>query len=121
VTPQRRVSTNLARSLRVHDCWSGQTITGVRRRMISRICALWLVTLILLPFTAPFKTYDLGTSSSHRSLDWLPKDNTDSDEKLPPPSDWFLIPRELNTVRLKASVPLSRIEEHQRQYTLLRL
>jgi hypothetical protein len=32
--------------------------------MLSRLCALWLVTLIVLPFTAPFSTCDAPSSPS---------------------------------------------------------
>jgi hypothetical protein len=31
--------------------------------MVSRICAIWLVVLIVLPFTAPFPAVDTGASS----------------------------------------------------------
>jgi hypothetical protein len=27
--------------------------------MLTRLCALWLIVLVLLPFTAPFSTFDL--------------------------------------------------------------
>ena len=41
--------------------------------MLSRTCALWLVVLILLPFSAPFSTCDLATvfpaASRHDSAD----------------------------------------------------
>jgi hypothetical protein len=120
-TAQPRLSTDLARPMRVHRCRSAKTIISLRRHRISRICAVWLVTLILLPFTAPFKTYDLGNSASDHPLEWLLKDNTDSDDKLAPPSDWFLIRPALNIVSPAPSDLLSWIEEHKSQYILLRL
>jgi hypothetical protein len=42
---------------------------------------LWLITNILLPFTAPFRTYDL-TPSSNQAGDTLLKDKLDSDDKV---------------------------------------
>jgi hypothetical protein len=32
--------------------------------MLSRLCAIWLVTLIVLPFTAPFATVEAAASQS---------------------------------------------------------
>src|SRR5215471_18460125 len=32
--------------------------------MLSRLCAIWLVTLIVLPFTAPFATVEATASQS---------------------------------------------------------
>jgi hypothetical protein len=32
--------------------------------MLSRLCAIWLVTLIVLPFTAPFATVEAAASPS---------------------------------------------------------
>jgi hypothetical protein len=43
---------------------------------------LWLITNILLPFTAPFRTYDLTPSSNQRAGDTLFKDKLDSDDKV---------------------------------------
>lgn len=33
--------------------------------MISKFCALWLVVLVLSPFTAPFSTCDFGSPLRH--------------------------------------------------------
>ena len=106
---------------RVHRCRRGRTITILRRHTISKICALWLITLILTPFTAPFKSFDLANATSDRSHDGLPKDKTDSDQKVADPSDWFLFPPALNTIFVKPFARLSRIEVHQLQSTILRL
>ena len=105
---------------RVHRCRSDRGIQSLRRT-ISKICALWLVTLILLPFTAPFKTYELGNGASDRSHDWLPKDKTDSDDKLTAPSTWVLLSPALNGLIVKHFARLGQIEEHHLQYTILRL
>jgi hypothetical protein len=118
---QRRASTDLAQLVRVSRCVSGQTIVSMRQLTISRICALWLVALILVPFTAPFKTYDLGHSSSDGSLDWLPKDKSDSGEKLAPPDPWLVIPAPLTIGRLTNVAGVTRIDERRPLDTLLRL
>jgi hypothetical protein len=106
---------------RVHRCWRGRRSVSLRRHTISRICALWLITLILLPFTAPFKSYDLGNSTSDRSHDGLPKDKTDSDQKVAAPSDWFLFPPARNIIVVKHFARVSPVKEHQLQSTVLRL
>jgi len=106
---------------RVHRCRSDRGIKGLRPHTISKICALWLVALILLPFTAPFKTYELGNAATDRSHDGLPKDTTDSDEKLTAPSSWLLFSPVLNGLIVKHFTRLSQIEEHHLQYTILRL
>jgi hypothetical protein len=111
----------LLRVPRVHRCWRGRRIISLPRLTISRICALWLITLILLPFTAPFKSYDLANSTSDRSHDGLPKDKTDSEQKVAGPSDWFLFPPARNTIVVKHFARLSLIEEHPLQSTILRL
>ena len=46
---------------------------------IAKLSALWLFLLILIPFTAPFRTIDLsGSPLSHQS-DGIPKDKSDAD------------------------------------------
>jgi hypothetical protein len=54
----------------------------LRQHAVSKICALWLLTLILTPFTAPFRTIDLNDSWKTGSHDALPKDKVASDESL---------------------------------------
>ena len=94
---------------------------GVRRHTISKICALWIVALILTPFTAPFKTYDLADARTDGTHDGLPKDKTAPDEKLTGPSDASLIPPSLNILIIK---PLTRHDQNdarQPQSTILRV
>jgi hypothetical protein len=45
------------------------------------VAALWLLTLVLTPFTAPFRTFDLSNAPSPQHFDTLPKDKVD-DEKV---------------------------------------
>jgi hypothetical protein len=49
-------------------------------RLLSRIAAIWIATLILLPFTAPFSTYDLHDHSSNSPYDTLAKDQAKADD-----------------------------------------
>jgi hypothetical protein len=54
----------------------------VRRHATARISALWLIALILLPWTAPFRTFDLSHSSGHQRFETVPKDKADGDATL---------------------------------------
>jgi hypothetical protein len=48
----------------------------LRAHLLSKLAAITFMVLILLPFTAPFRSFDLAQSSSHAS-DALPKDVKD--------------------------------------------
>jgi hypothetical protein len=37
--------------------------------ILYRLVAVWMVTLIVLPFTAPFKTFDLGVATVEAGVD----------------------------------------------------
>ena len=37
--------------------------------LLYRLVAVWLITLIVLPFTAPFKTFDLGVATVEAGVD----------------------------------------------------
>ena len=37
--------------------------------IVYRLASVWLVTLIVLPFTAPFKTFDLGVATVEAGVD----------------------------------------------------
>src|ERR1700687_1923890 len=58
-------------------------------RALSRLCALWLVAQILLPFTAPFPTCDLSDflgSAHHHGAPLLPSNSrADGDYTFAPP------------------------------------
>ena len=52
---------------------------SLRRSAVSKLLALWFVVLIVLPFTAPFRAWEIGApikppSSDAFSSDKLPKD-----------------------------------------------
>ena len=93
----------------------------MRQYTISKIFALWIVGLILTPFTAPFKTYDVAGIQTDGAHDGLPKDKTAPDEKLTGLSDATLIPPSLNVVVVKPFTHHSQNEERQPQSTVLRL
>jgi hypothetical protein len=114
-----RMSTDLAARALVHGCRKIWCFVGLRRHLVSRLAAVSLLTLILLPFTAPFATYQPASSSTH-SLDGIPKEKTGSDDKLIVPSQalLFLTVRVLVT----ASADLeSQLQAHPQQQTVLRI
>jgi len=84
-----------------------QRFAGLRAHVASKLSAMTFIVLILLPFTAPFRSYDLTQATSH--TDALPKDikeKTDS-ECVVTPATWSL-PLPV----LTASVAEGRAESH---------
>jgi hypothetical protein len=112
----------LLRVLPVRSRQTQRLVAGLRRHTISRVCALWIVALILIPFTAPFKTYELrGSSHDASSHDGLPKDKAATDEKLAglPHASQFAPPLRIVVV----SLVTRRTDggHHQPRSTILRL
>jgi len=70
----------------------------MRRIAAEKIAALVLLGLILLPFTAPFKTYALSTPRSQHSDDQLVKDKLGYDETLVEPAQRCHVPAVLNVL-----------------------
>jgi len=95
-------------------------LLSVRRHAISRICSLWLIALILIPFTAPFRTFDLAGSTSH-SYDGLPKDKVDSDDKLAALGDTTLPLPSRDVIVATPFVRVSQLQGDPLQVTVLRL
>ena len=93
----------------------------MRRLAISKICALWIAALILLPFTAPFKTVDLPNSQSAGSHDALPKDKVDADDKTVAPTDGSLLPPSLRIVVVRSVARQDQVDQHLLQHAILRL
>ncbi len=83
---------------RIRPYRGARPFSSLRERAVSKISALTIVTLVLLPFTAPFKTYDLAGARNDSSQDGLPKDQIDSDDKVVGPSDESFVPPVLNVV-----------------------
>ena len=89
--------------------------------MVSKVCALSIITLVLIPFTAPFKTYELSGSRSDHAHDGLPKDKIDSDEKLVDLSGDSLTAPALNIFPVEPPTRPKQIGERQLQTTILRI
>jgi len=98
-----------------------RTISSLREHTISKIFALVFLALILVPFTAPFRTFELASSHSDRSHDGLPKDKVGSDEKLAALPAASVGPQALTIVAVKARVRPHQIQEPPRRSTILRI
>jgi hypothetical protein len=104
----------------VHRWQPGQRIDYFRRLTISKVFALLIVALILLPFTAPFRTYDLATAQSG-SHDALPKDKVDADDKIATPAEGSLLPPSLSMVVVRPVARQNQVEQHPLHHSILRL
>jgi hypothetical protein len=115
------VSTDVAEMTHVHRARKRRRLIGLRRHLISKVCALSIITLVLVPFTAPFKTYTLVGPSNGHAHDGLPKHKIASDEKLAGVSDESLVAPAANTVAVEPSTHRNQIEERQLHATILRI
>lgn len=95
----------------------------LRRHAVARIFAFTFISLILLPFTAPFPTYQLD-SAHGQPYGALPKEfknKLESDESLTLPSDCpFSLPA-LSEVFVGSFVCSNQIADHPLHHTVLRL
>jgi len=57
-----------------------QTLAAVRTHALSKAWAVFFIVLILLPFTAPFPTFDLGGTTSTHAVDCFDKTKTAADD-----------------------------------------
>jgi len=109
---------------RVHRSWRAHRFVRLRQHRLSKLLALWFILLILLPFTAPFPTYQFGSPSSSHPYDAIPKDAKDKagfDEDLALPSAWSLVPPAL-TGRVGGHLGRSnQLDRHSPHHTVLRL
>jgi hypothetical protein len=85
------------------------------------MCVVWLLGLILVPFTAPFKTFDLAGSTRGHSLDGLPKDKLCSDDKAAGPPPGSLFRPGLAFVPLQLISGSNQIETFHLQHLILRI
>ena len=95
----------------------------LRKHAIARVCAMWFIALILLPFTAPFPTYQLDGANSH-PYDALPKEfknKIDADDGLIVPADVRLAVPAFASLALSWFLPSDRVAAHTLQHTILRL
>jgi hypothetical protein len=92
----------------------------MRRLALAKVAALMLLALILLPFTAPFKTYAFSATRSQHSDDQLVNDKLGDDEKLVESSERWHAPRALNVL---VSPPILRdqVQQPQLHSTVLRI
>jgi hypothetical protein len=95
----------------------------LRRHATSRIFAVAFITLILLPFTAPFPTYHFD-STHGRPYDVLPKELKDklgSDDSLVLPSDCPVTLPVLTTRFIGPSLRSDQSSSQQLRHTVLRV
>ena len=95
----------------------------VRQHSLAKLSALAFITLILLPFTAPFPTYQLdpGHGSPYDALPKEFKNKLDSDDGLILPSDCRLSLPALSEVSTRSFVHANQIVDYPLQHTVLRL
>jgi hypothetical protein len=117
------VSTNLAEPAAVGRSRFTNRLARVRQHAIARLSALAIITLILLPFTAPFPTYELDPAHGH-PYDALPKEyknKLDSDDGLILPAICCASIPALSQVAVRPGLRLTAIVEPPPQHTVLRL
>ena len=102
-------------------CRRRRTISSLSSRAISKISALCLVALCLLPFSAPFKVFDLGSSHGERSTTSVAKDKVDSDDEWVSAPDESLVPPHLMFVVVAPFTRPSQLEQHSLSSMALRL
>lgn len=95
----------------------------LRRHAVAKIFAFAIVALILVPFTAPFPTYQLDLWHGH-PYDALPKESKsklESDDTLILPSDCPLSVPALSEVFVSSFVCSDQIADHPLHHAVLRL
>jgi hypothetical protein len=95
----------------------------LRRHAVAKLFAFAFIALILVPFTAPFPTYQLDSTHGH-PYDALPKEfknKLGSDETLILPSDCLLALPALTEVFVGSFVCSDQVSDHPLYHTVLRL
>ena len=107
----------------MHRSRRAQRFVRLRQHAIAKLSALAFITLILLPFTAPFPSYPLdpGHGSPYDALPKEFKNKLESDEGLILPSDCCLSQPALSEVSILPFVRPHQITDHPPQHTILRL
>jgi hypothetical protein len=114
---------NLAQPGRVHRSRRAHLFVRLRRHAIARLSAVAFIALILLPFTAPFPTYQLDPAHGH-PYDALPKEyknKVDSDDGLILPSLGDAAIPALGQIAVQPLVRSNPIVDPPLQHTVLRL
>src|SRR5262249_36363758 len=91
----------------------------MRTHGISRFCALALIALILLPFTAPFPTCELGGAQKTRPCDAVAKDKGSEDNLVLVDAGFFAPP--VLIAPAAVSSPLHPVDFERLPRTNLRL
>jgi hypothetical protein len=108
----------------MHGRTRSRRLGRLRQHALSKVCAAWFITLILLPFTAPFPTYQLDHSSNGFPYDAIPKEVKDkigSDDELALPSGWSVVPVTLNIVFARPVLVFNQTSRYPPPDTVLRL
>jgi hypothetical protein len=92
-----------------------------RCRTITTIVAVFLAVLILLPFSAPFKTFDLSDTHSGGGSGNLPNEKLDCDDDLVNLSGGSLVPPDFAIVVVAPFTHSRPLDTHPRSYSVLRL
>jgi hypothetical protein len=103
---------------------TGGWFSRLRGHALSRVCALWFTVLILLPFTAPFPSYQLHDSSGSHPFDAVPKDlkiKGGSDDQPGLPAHGFVVPASLNVIVVSHVRIVRSPAEHPPQHAVLRI
>lgn len=108
----------------MHGGTRSRRLGRLRHHALSKVCAVWFITLILLPFTAPFPTYHLDRSSNGFPFDAIPKEAKDkigSDDELALPSRWLVVPVTSNVALARSAIVFNETVSHPPRHTVLRL
>ena len=99
----------------------GPRIVSLRHRAITKISAGCLIALSVLPFSAPFKTFDFATHDNRCPDGSLPKDKADAGDESVGVADESPIPPPLKAVVVAVFVCSSQPDCHPLLSTVLRV
>jgi hypothetical protein len=108
----------------VHGGTRSRRLGRLRHHALSKVCAAWFITLILLPFTAPFPTYQLDRSSNGFPFDAIPKEVKDkigSDDELALFSRCFVVPVTVSVGLARSVHVFNQTNSYPPRHTVLRL
>ena len=119
--PPDFASMDLAGPARVHRSRRARRFVTLRRHAIAKLSALFLLALILTPFTAPFATYQLSQSADSHPFDTPAKAKSVADEKLEGALKCIDVVGQGQRRRPDRSRPPAPVAEHRIRHTVLRL
>jgi len=93
----------------------------LRQHVLAKLSAFALITLILLPFTAPFPTYRLDPAQSQPYDAKEFKNKLDADDGLMLPSDCRISVPALSEICIRPFVVAHQAVDRLPQHTILRL